>query len=94
VCFSGDDSFAANNVEKLIEKLCDFTDSKRDYVTICPCDEQNRIDIEKMENGDGYTPSESEIEDWKQGKIKLWAARYTFFVEEVERKEANLIKTK
>lgn len=43
----------------------------------------NRLEFSKLENGEGDTPSESQLKDWKEGKRKLYLATYTFFFSEV-----------
>ena len=44
----------------------------------------NRFEIQRMENDDGYTPSSHEMTDFKDGKIDLWAATYSCYLSKVE----------
>lgn len=88
VCFSGNEHFSAKDLDGLIKVLQDFFWAEA--CTVGVCDQPNRIDFVRMENGDGERPSEAELAEWREGKIKLWYAVYTVFVYEVERKEAHL----
>lgn len=82
---SGNDSFNSENLDDLIKKLMVFvgTDNKED-VLLNSCDEIGRVDIQQMENDEGYTATEGQLKKWKEGKAKLWLACYTFNIEEVK----------
>lgn len=77
--------------EELIKKLLDFTGGDNDGIMINPCGEEpNRIDVQVMENGEGYHATQSDIEAWKRQEIELYAVTYIAFVDVVERVPANL----
>jgi hypothetical protein len=82
----GKDTFEAGDIHVLISKLMRFvgTDDKKD-VLINACEEIGRIDIQNIENDEGYAASERELVEWKAGNVRLWSATYTFHVEKVER---------
>ena len=52
------------------------------------CDEVGRIDISVMEAADGMSVSQSDIESWQGGKMRLWNCIYTGYLEQVERVNA------
>ena len=88
---SGNETFRAETLETLIEKLMEFacTDDKSS-VLIDSCEEPGRIDIQTMEDVDGTTPSAEQIADWKRGEETLYAATYSFRVAHITREERNL----
>ena len=49
------------------------------------CDEASRLDIQVYECEDGSPASEFEVQEWKEGKRKLWLATYTFNLLKVEK---------
>lgn len=49
----------------------------------------DRIEIQATENDDGVSPSNAEINAFKEGKIDLWCANYSFYVSKVERTELS-----
>jgi hypothetical protein len=90
-CFAGDDQFEANTVEELVNHLMQFAGTDdREAVTLDACEEAGRVDIQVIENADGYHASKPELEAFKKGKCRLWLADYTFQVEEVTREEVEL----
>jgi len=54
------------------------------------CGDAGRVDIQTLETDDSQSPSKAELEAWKAGKLRLWACTYTFHVQEVTRKTAQL----
>jgi len=79
-------------VENIIDKLMGFVGvTNREDVLLNSCDEPGRIDIQITENLLGQKASENEIKEWKKGKMRLWAACYTFYIEEVTRKTITLV---
>ena len=70
----------AETFEGLIQELKIYLG---EYFQIDPMGEdENRIDFQRMENEQGAEPSETEINNWKQGKEKLWLVNYTVYVYE------------
>lgn len=89
--FSGDDRFSADTIDDLLKEVRDFLGVPDDYAfDLDPIDEgEGRADISFLENAGGCHASERDIEQWKKGECDLWAACYTFHVEEVTRKPAK-----
>jgi hypothetical protein len=69
------------------------TDNKED-VLINSCDEIGRVDIQQMENDEGYSASKDQIKAWKNGKQRLWLACYTFNIEQVSDVDLSCLKGK
>ena len=90
---TGPDRFEAGSIEDLIvDKLMPFVGSNdAGGILRDACDEEGRIDIQVMEDEDGVTASEHEVEEWRAGRGRLWSACYTFRVEEVERKIVSAV---
>lgn len=90
--FSGDERWSAETIPELLKKLRDFVGIDDDYeILLDSCEEDGRIDIQVMENADGYTvTSAGWFEKFKRGELALWYATYTFMVEKVERSAVNL----
>jgi hypothetical protein len=85
-----DVKFEAPSLDELITLLKEHFEVSHGAILLDSCDEAGRIDIQRMENGDGDLPSENELERWKRGEIKMWAATYTYTVEVVDRKVVRL----
>ena len=70
------------SLSEVIEEFMSFVscDDKKSVI-IDSCDEDGRIDIQVTENGEGYTPSPYQIEQWKKGEFDLYAVTYTAQVE-------------
>lgn len=81
------------NKAAFIANLLEFCNCDESALTIDPCDDDpSRIDVQTTENDDGRPPTESQLTDWKAGRIDLWAVTYTAYVEEVTRRPANLLE--
>ena len=84
--YAGDEVFKAETVEDLLKQIRDFVGVGEAYeLDIEPCETDGRVDIQILENKDAYAATDSEIEAWKRGEIKLWSAIYSFEIQEVER---------
>ena len=89
--YAGDEVFKADSVEALLKQVRDFVGVPHDYeVDLDACETDGRVDIQVLETKDAYVATESEIEAWKRGEIKLWSAIYSFEIYEVERKAVRL----
>ena len=73
-----DVEFKAQTTDRIIKQVENFFAVEREDILVNACDEPGRLDVQVLENGHGYTASESEIEDWKQGLVKLYAVCYSF----------------
>ena len=45
----------------------------------------NRLEVQRQENADGDEPSSKEMLDFKESKIFLYVAHYSFYLSKVER---------
>jgi hypothetical protein len=89
--FGGNERWSADNIPDLLIKLRNFVGVDDEYeIELDCCDEDGRVDISVLETADSYTAMPYQIEEWREGKLKLWASCYTFMVEEVERKTVRL----
>ena len=84
----GDITFSGETVKELIDQLLGFTGA--DDYELNACDVDGRIDIQVMENSQGYPATLSETEGWKQGLYNLYLASYTFYIKKVSRKTVSL----
>ena len=83
-----DISFKSRTVKDLIEQAAEFLDCQ-DF-QLNACEEIGRLDFQKHETFDGTTPTEAELERWKEGKLKLWLVDYSMWVEKVTRRKVDL----
>ena len=89
--YSGDEVFKGETVEALLKQVRSFVGIPDDYeIEMDAADTDGRVDISVLETKDAYVATPSEIEAWKRGEIKLWAACYSFEIQEVERKPVRL----
>jgi hypothetical protein len=70
--------FEGKTTKEILEKMSDFHDAEINDLELNACDENGRVDIHVMENRDSYKPSNYEIEQWKNGRIKLYSSIYTY----------------
>ena len=81
-------SFRADTLPELLAKLMGFHGideaDKHGAVVLNACDEPGRIDISKMEDGDGNEATTAQLEAFKRGKCRLWSVIYTYQVRKVE----------
>ena len=71
-------SFRSADLKGLLNKLRGFTGC--DDILLNSCEEQGRVDLQGYETVDGSPASESDMQLWKDGKIKLYAVTYTAYV--------------
>jgi len=89
--YAGDEVFKAETVEDLLKQIRSFVGVSDDYEMLMDsCETDGRVDVQVLETKDAYVATESEIEAWKRGEIKLWSAIYSFEIYEVERKAVRL----
>ena len=87
---SGTDDFSAGTIPELLKKIQRFFCVEDNGVLLDSCEEDGRLDLQCMENDDGCIPCESEKQQWKEGKLRLWAVTYTVTVERVARETVAL----
>ena len=73
----------APTLEGLVQWLKD-TYEESPYVF---CGEDNRLEIQRMENASGEKASKSELEKFKTGHVRLWAATYSCYVVKITEDE-------
>ena len=78
-----DVSFRSSTKEGVIKELTDFIGESEYQLNPCE-DDPSRIDVQTMEDSNSYKPSESDMEQWKQGNKKLWCSTYSGNIETVE----------
>ena len=83
-----DVTFTNNTLAGLLEELKNFTGC--DDILLNSCDEIGRVDLQGYETADGGTASESGMQLWKDGKIKLYSVTYTALIYKAEL--SNLIE--
>lgn len=81
--YSGKDIFQAETIRDLIEQLKNFTG--HDDILINSCEEDGRIDIQGMEDGNSMVASDCQLEAWRAGTIDLYSVCYTFQVYKAEK---------
>ena len=81
-------TFTGETLAALLEDLKIFTGC--DDILLNSCDEQGRVDLQGHETADGGTASESGMQLWKDGKIKLYSVTYTALIYKAEL--SNLIE--
>ena len=86
----GKERFTSKTLQGLLDGLLSFVDGEKDCLELNSCDELGRVDISVLENADGYRATRQQIEAWKEGKLELWDAIYTFQVEKIQSKVVNL----
>ena len=62
---SVDITLKAETIDEISQKVRDFFGVDNDSIEFNACEDDGRIDIQIMENGDGYQASENELEQWK-----------------------------
>ena len=77
-----DISFRSADLKGLLNKLQGFTGC--DDIHLNSCEEQGRVDLQGYATVDGSPASESDMQLWKDGKIKLYAVTYTAYVYKAE----------
>ena len=76
--------FSAPTITELLETIKDHYGVTDEDMLLDSCEEAGRLDIQVLENELGTTASKAEIEQWKDGKLSLWSACYTYHIKAVE----------
>ena len=87
-----DIDFKSDSIGGLLKKIKEYFDVDNDSLLLNSCEEVGRIDIQVLENAEGYKALKSDIECWKDGDKILWSACYSFCVKCVTREEVDLNK--
>lgn len=86
----GADIFRADTLDELLNALLSFTGANYEDIQLNSCDEVGRVDISVMEDDYGSMATRKQIEDWKEGQIRLWDCIYTFEVKKITSETVNL----
>lgn len=86
-----DVSFKADSIPALVQMIRDFCGARDGAEMLDACEEDGRIDVQVMEREDGMPASDSDLDAWQEGKLRLWLADYSFRVELVERQTVALM---
>ena len=78
---------ASSNPRSLAHEIAVHLDVDEDAMTFNACGETGRLDISRMENASGDKATPKQIENWKRGKIKLYSATYTTYLEQYQTAE-------
>lgn len=70
-------SFTAETIEEMLEKVRIFFNVKEDAVELDACEEVGRIDVSKMEDARGDSPTIDQLAMWKRGRLTLWYVTYS-----------------
>jgi hypothetical protein len=73
----------AASLRELLDKIGKVYCLTIDSVSIEPVaeDEPARLRFSRTEGASGDPPSQAQLARWKDGKLKLWVADYTFMIE-------------
>ena len=77
-----DVSFKSTDLKGILDKLREFTGC--DDILLNSCDEQGRVDLQGHETANGGAAPESDMQLWKDGKIKLYSVTYTALIYKAE----------
>ena len=89
----GDEKFIDSTFVGLLDKLLSFTGGTIDDTNIIREDKDTsylRVDIYVLENKEGYSAMDHEVEQWKSGEINLYRCNYNFIVEKIRRVPIDL----
>jgi len=81
-CCHLDIRMSAATLPMLIEQVRQFFGADSDCITLDACEEIGRLDVNRMEDGNGDPASSEQIELWKKREQKLWYVTYTAYVYE------------
>ena len=94
-CSTVDVSFQADTIDELIKKVCDFVNGDFEGKDKCwevDSTSNSKVIFGVMETDDSNKPTQSQIEEWKQGRLRLWDSSYIGMINKVTKEEVDLIK--
>ena len=86
----GGEIFKSDTLDGLLQELLSFTSADAEAMQLNACDDLGRVDICTMENDYGYPATQQQINEWKEGKMRLWNCIYSFQVEKITAQTVNL----
>ena len=81
---------AAETLEGLITKILTEHGQPRQSAMFQSCDEPDRLDINYLTDSEGLPASLTQIDQWKEGRLRLWNAIASYNIEEVNRTPVTL----
>lgn len=72
-------SLTGKDANEYIVDLLNYFDAQPDALLINACGEAGRIDLQRMENAEGSPASSADLQNWRDGKLDLWSAIYSFY---------------
>lgn len=83
--------FRADTLDELLSDIFAYSraSSKEDCL-FDACGDPGRLDVQVYENDRAERATRKELEDWKQGHVRLWLADYIFQIESVTSELVNL----
>lgn len=82
ISFEENHTIKANSVEALLHVIKEDLHCNEEDILRDSCDEIGRVDVQRMEDENGDYVTEHELELWRKGKIRLWSATYTYYIEQ------------
>ena len=80
----------ADSAPEIVAKFANWLGMKPEDAEIDVCEEDGRVEFQRVENGEGYEASPRQLQDWKRGERKLYCATYTIYVERVTRERVAI----
>ena len=85
-------SIKVKTLAEILKIIENVIGCERDAISVNACDEPGRIDAQVMENDQGLQPTAREWENFKAGRLDLWACTYSFQFDEVTRTSAKFLE--
>jgi len=88
--FEVDVKFSSDSVAGVLDKIKKCYDVLDNDIILNSCDEEGRIDVCILEDGNSYKATPADIKEWKKGKKVLYSAIYSYQIEKVTRESVIL----
>jgi hypothetical protein len=90
ICTGGGQMFQSRSLAGLYKQLTEFVGSSD--IQLNACGYSGRVDIQGMEDSEGVPVELTKrlYAQWREGKVCLWLATYTFYVQRVTRENVKL----
>jgi len=70
--------FESDNKNDILEKISNYHDVKIENLELNSCEENGRVDVCFYENADGCSPTNRELELFKENKLNLFSVRVSY----------------
>ncbi len=87
-------SFVSDSLKGLFHEISKAFCLKFDSLFVRDANDLITVGWNRVENGDGDAPSPSEVEQWKTGKLTMYLADWTFWIESREVRTITLDELK